>query len=259
MDLGLQGKRAIVTGGSRGIGAATAAVLRAEGAEVAVIGRDRAALDAVVAEHGVHAVVGDLASADGVTGAVDACIAALGGVDILVNNAGASPGGSLDVVTDEQWQETFDLKFMGYVRCTRAVLPAMRAQHYGRIVNVGGTGLLRAQSGYALASLAAGLVHFTRATAELVGPDGITVTMVHPGPTLTERLQSMLAGGAARAGTDVDTFARDVVGKGLPLGRVGTPEEVAATIALLCAAPTEWITGGGLTIDGGAAQGVVGG
>lgn len=259
MDLGLQGKRAIVTGGSRGIGAATAGVLRSEGADVAVIGRDRDALDAVAAEHGVHAVVADLSTADGVATGVAACIDALGGVDILVNNAGASPGGSLDVITDEQWQETFDLKFMGYVRCTRAVLPAMRAQRYGRIVNVGGTGLLRAQPGYALASLAAGLVHFTRATAELVGPDGVTVTMVHPGPTLTERLQSMLAGGAARAGTDVDTFARDVVGASLPLARVGTPEEVAAVIAILCSDRASWITGGGLTIDGGAAQGVVGG
>jgi len=259
MDLGLAGRRAIVTGGSRGIGAATAAALRAEAADVAVIGRDRDALDAVAVAHGVHPVVADLATADGVTRGIEECVAALGGVDILVNNAGASPGGTLDDVTDEQWQETFDLKFMGYVRCTRAVLPAMRAQGYGRIVNVGGTGLLRAQPGYALASLASGLVHFTRATAELVGPDGITVMMLHPGPTLTERLASMLASGAARAGTDVDTFARDVVGKALPLGRVGSPEEVAAMITILCSEQAAWVTGGGLTVDGGAAQGVVGG
>jgi 3-oxoacyl-[acyl-carrier protein] reductase len=259
MDLGLQGRRAIVTGGSRGIGAATAAVLRAEGAQVAVIGRDREALDRVAATHGVHAVTADLATADGVTRGIDECVAALGGVDILVNNAGASPGGTFDDVTDEQWYESFDLKFMGYVRCTRAVLPAMRTQRYGRIVNVGGTGVLRATPGYALASLGAGLVHLTRATAELVGPDGVTVTMVHPGPTLTERLQSMLARGAERAGTDVDTFARDVVGKALPLGRVGTPEEVADVIAILCSDRAAWITGGGLTIDGGASQGVVGG
>lgn len=259
VDLGLTGRRAVVTGGSRGIGAATATALRAEGADVAVIGRDRDALDAVAAAHGVHAVVADLSTAVGVSRGVEECVAALGGVDILVNNAGASPGGTLDDVTDAQWQETFDLKFMGYVRCTRAVLPAMRAQRYGRIVNVGGTGLLRAQPGYALASLAAGLVHFTRATAELVGPDGITVTMVHPGPTLTERLQSMLAHGAARAGTDVDAFARDVVGKALPLGRVGSPEEVAAMITILCSEQAAWVTGGGLTVDGGAAQGVVGG
>lgn len=259
MDLGLRNRRAIVTGGSRGIGAATAAALRAEGAGVAVIGRDRAALDEVAAAHGAHAVVADLSTAAGCAAGIDECIAALGGVDILVNNAGASPGGSIDVITDEQWQESFDLKFMGYVRCLRAVLPAMRAQRYGRIVNVGGTGLLRAQPGYALASLAAGLVHLTRATAELVGPDGITVTMVHPGPTMTERLRSMLAHGAERAGTDVESFANDVVGKSLPLGRVGSPEEVAAVITLLCSEPAAWITGGGLTIDGGAAQGVVGG
>jgi 3-oxoacyl-[acyl-carrier protein] reductase len=259
MDLGLRGRRAIVTGGSRGIGAATAAALRAEGAEVAVIGRDHDALAAVAAAHGVHPVVADLATAEGVAVGIAQCLDALGGVDILVNNAGASPGGTLDDVTDEQWYESFDLKVMGYVRCMRAVLPAMREQRHGRIVNVGGTGVLRATPGYALAALGAALVHLTRSTAELVGPDGVTVTMLHPGPTMTERLRGMLARGAERAGTGVDEFARDVVGRSLPLGRVGTPEEVAAVITILCSEQASWITGGGLTVDGGAAQGIVGG
>lgn len=259
MDLGLTGRRAIVTGGSRGIGAATAAALRAEGAGVAVIGRDRDALDTVAATHGVHAVVADLSTADGVDRGIEQCVAALGGVDILVNNAGASAGGTFDDVTDDQWYESFELKLMGYVRCMRAVLPAMREQGYGRIVNVGGTGVLRASPGYALAALGAALVHLTRSTAELVGPDGVTVTMVHPGPTMTERLRGMLALAAERAGTDIDAFARDVVGKALPLGRVGSPEEVAAMITILCSEQAAWITGGGLTIDGGAAQGIVGG
>jgi len=191
--------------------------------------------------------------------ALEQCVAALGGVDILVNNAGASPGGTFDDVTDDQWYESFDLKLMGYVRCMRAVLPAMREQGYGRIVNVGGTGVLRASPGYALAALGAALVHLTRSTAELVGPDGVTVTMVHPGPTMTERLRGMLTRAAERAGTDIDAFARDVVGKALPLGRVGSPEEVAAMITILCSEQAAWITGGGLTIDGGAAQGIVGG
>jgi 3-oxoacyl-[acyl-carrier protein] reductase len=119
--------------------------------------------------------------------------------------------------------------------------------------------VIRATPGYALAALGAALVHLTRSTAELVGPDGVTVTMVHPGPTMTERLRTMLARGAERAGTGVDEFARDVVGRSLPLGRVGTPEEVAAVITILCSEQASWITGGGLTIDGGAAQGIVGG
>jgi 3-oxoacyl-[acyl-carrier protein] reductase len=259
VELGLAGRRAIVTGGSRGIGAATAAVLCTEGARVAVIGRDRAALDRVAAETGAHAVVADLATADGVADGIAACLDALGGVDVLVNNAGASPSGSFDDVSDEQWQASFDLKVMGYVRAMRAVLPAMRAQGAGRIVNVGGTAGLRATPGYALAALNAALVHLTRGMAELVGPDGIAVVSLHPGPTLTERLRTMVERGASAAGVDVDTFANDVIGRSLPLGRVGTPDEVARMIAVLCSDLAAWVTGGGLSVDGGAAMGVVGG
>jgi 3-oxoacyl-[acyl-carrier protein] reductase len=259
VELGLAGKRAIVTGGSRGIGAATASVLSAEGAQVAVIGRDRAALDAVAAETGAHAIVADLATAAGVIDGIGACVAALGGVDVLVNNAGASPSGSFDDISDEQWRASFDLKVMGYVRAMRAVLPAMRAQGSGRIVNVGGTAGLRATPGYVLASLNAAIVHLTRGTAELVGRDGVSVVSLHPGPTLTERLRTMVERGASAAGVDVDTYANDVIGRSLPLGRVGTPEEVARMIAVLCSDLAAWVTGGGLSIDGGAAMGVVGG
>lgn len=259
MDLGLGGRRAIVTGGSRGIGAATARALTAEGARVAVIGRDAAALAEVATETGAHAVIADLATAGGVRDGIGSCLDALGGVDILLNNAGASPTGTLDDLTDEQWQAAFDLKIMGYVRCMRAVLPAMRAQRAGRIVNVGGTAGIRATPGYALAALNAGLVHLTRSTAELVGPDGIGVVSLHPGPTLTDRLRTILAKGAANAGVEVEQYADEVVGRALPMRRVGSAEEVAAMIVLLCSDVAAWVTGGGVTIDGGAATGVVGG
>lgn len=259
MDLGLTGRRAIVTGGSRGIGAATARALVAEGARVAIIGRDTAALAAVAQSTGAHAVAADLSTAAGVRDGIGSCLDALGGVDLLVNNAGASPTGTIDDLDDAQWQAAFDLKVMGYLRCTRAVLPAMRAQHFGRIVNVGGTAGIRATAGYALAALNAALVHLTRSTAELVGPDGISVVSLHPGPTLTDRLRTLLAKGAANAGLEVEQFADDVVGAALPLRRVGTADEVAAMIVILCSDVASWVTGGGVTIDGGAATGVVGG
>jgi 3-oxoacyl-[acyl-carrier protein] reductase len=259
MDLGLGGRRAIITGGSRGIGAATAAALHAEGARVAIIGRDPDALTAVAAPLDAHIAIADLSTASGVQAAIDLCIGALGGVDILVNNAGASPSGSFDDIADEQWQQSFDLKIMGYVRCMRAVLPAMRAQHFGRIVNIGGTAGIRATPGYTLAALNAAIVHLTRSTAEHIGRDGISVVSLHPGPTLTDRLRTMLERGAAHAGVGVDEFAGNVVGKALPLGRVGSPEEVAQMIVVLCSDVAAWVTGGGVTIDGGAAMGVVGG
>ena len=155
--------------------------------------------------------------------------------------------------------DAFDLKVMGYVRCMRAVLPAMRAQGSGRIVNVGGAAGLHATPGYALAALNAALVHVTRTTAEHVGPDGITVVSVHPGPTLTDRLRTMLAGPAAAAGMSVDEFAAEHVARELPLGRVGTPEEVARMIVVLTSDVGAFVTGGGIAVDGGAARGVVGG
>jgi 3-oxoacyl-[acyl-carrier protein] reductase len=260
MELGLGGRRAIVTGGSRGIGAATARALAAEGALVALIGRDEAALHEVSSSiGGAPIAIADLSTAGGVRRSIDACIDGLGGVDILVNNAGASSNGTIDDITDEQWQAAFDLKVMGYVRCMRAVLPSMRAQHFGRIVNVGGTAGIRATPGYVLASLNAALVHLTRATAEHVGPDGITVVSLHPGPTMTDRMRTMLARAAEAAGLDVDEFATTRIAAGLPLRRVGTAEEVAAMIVVLASDIGSWVTGGGVTIDGGAAQGVVGG
>jgi 3-oxoacyl-[acyl-carrier protein] reductase len=261
VDLGLAGRRAIVTGASKGIGAATARALAAEGVRVGLVARDRAALEAVAASIGDGAVVApaDLSTAEGVQQSVGACLDALGGVDVLVNNAGSSPGGTIDEVTDDQWQQSFDLKVMGYLRCMRAVLPAMRAQGFGRIVNVGGVAGLRATPGYALAALNAALVHLTRSTAEHVGRDGVTVVSLHPGPTMTERLRGMLAAGARAAGVDVDEFAATRVASELPLGRIGTPDEVARMIVVLASDVAAWVTGGGVTIDGGAAKGIVGG
>jgi 3-oxoacyl-[acyl-carrier protein] reductase len=261
MDLGLDGRRAIVTGASKGIGAATARALATEGARVALVARNRDALETVVASIGNAAsyAVADLATAAGVNHAIAQCIDSLGGVDILVNNAGASRVGSFDDVSDADWEDAFALKVMGYIRCMRAVLPAMRQQRYGRIINVGGTAGVRATPVYSLAALNAALVHLTRSTAELVAGDGIGVVSLHPGPTLTDRMRTTLAPFAEAASVDVDTFARDHIAPTIPLGRVGTEDEVAAAIVFLASARAEFVTGGGLSIDGGAAIGVVGG
>jgi 3-oxoacyl-[acyl-carrier protein] reductase len=167
--------------------------------------------------------------------------------------------GSFDDVDDADWEEAFALKVMGYVRCMRAVLPAMREQQYGRIINVGGTAGLRATPAYCLAALNAALIHLTRSTAELVASDGVGVVSLHPGPTLTDRLRTMLSQAAANAGLDVDSFAHEYIAPAIPLGRVGTEDEVASAIVFLASARAAFITGGGLCIDGGAALGLVGG
>jgi 3-oxoacyl-[acyl-carrier protein] reductase len=263
MDLGLAGRRAIVTGASRGIGAATARALAAEGVSVGLIGRDEALLDAVakscVGAPGTAVAVGDLATAGGVSRTIAACVEGLGGVDILVNNAASSRMGSIDDVTDGDWQAAFDLKVMGYLRCMKAVLPAMRAQRSGRIINVGGVAGIRAAASYTLAALNAAVVHLTRSTAEHVGRDGVRVLCVNPGPVMTERLRTITSTAAERAGLAFDQFTEQVLAKDLPLGRVGTPDEIARLIAVLSSEVADWMTGGGVSIDGGAARGIVGG
>jgi 3-oxoacyl-[acyl-carrier protein] reductase len=261
MELGLRDRRAIITGASKGIGAATARALAAEGARVALIARDRDRLASVAHAIGATAVAvpGDLSTADGVSQSIGACIDRLGGVDILVNNAGASPMGSFDQITDAQWEDSFNLKLMGYIRCMRAVLPSMRAQRRGRIISVGGAAGLRASPGYTLAAFNAAIVHLTRSTSELVAPDGVGVVTLHPGPTLTERLHTVLSAGAVAAGIDVEEFAATRVAPTLPKRRLGTPEEVAAMITVLASDVADYVTGGGLSVDGGAALGIVGG
>ena len=259
MELGLAGKRAIITGASKGIGAAVAREYAREGARVALIARDEQMLHDVAATCGPSAVVvrADLAHADQLADAFASCIEQLGGVDILVNNAGSSPNGSIEQITDDQWAESFHLKLMGYVRGMRAVIPAMRAQHYGRIVNIGGVAGVHASAGYTLAAYNAAIVHLTRSTAEHVGPDGITVTTLHPGPTLTDRLRTMLAAGASARGLSVEEFGEQVVAQGLPLRRLGTPEEIAKMIVFMTSDVASWMTGAGVLVDGGAAKGNV--
>ena len=259
MELGLAGKRAIVTGASKGIGAAVAREYAREGARVALISRDEQLLRDVASRCGSSAVVvpADLSHPESLTRAFASCIDQLGGVDILVNNAGSSPNGSIEQITDEQWEESFHLKLMGYVRGMRAVIPTMRAQRYGRIVNIGGVAGVHASAGYVLAAYNAAIVHITRSTAEHVGPDGITVTTLHPGPTLTDRLRSMLSAGAAARGLSVDEFGQQVVAQGLPLRRLGTPDEVAQMIVFLTSDVAAWMTGSGVLVDGGTAKGNV--
>jgi 3-oxoacyl-[acyl-carrier protein] reductase len=265
VQLGLEGRRALVTGASRGIGAAIAAALAAEGCHVGLVARTGPDLEAqaasIVAAGGRPPVVSvaDLSTSGGVGDGIGRCLEALGGIDILVNNAGASPFGTIDQLDDQEWQTAFDLKFMGYLRCIKAVLPGMRARRWGRIVNIGGVAGMRASAGYALAALNAALIHLTRSTAELVASDGVTVTSVHPGPTMTDRILTVFAPAAARAGLEPAAYATQVVAKDIPAGRLATPEEVADLVVFVVSDRAALVTGGGLTIDGGTARGLVGG
>jgi 3-oxoacyl-[acyl-carrier protein] reductase len=262
MDLGLQAKRCIVTGASKGIGAATAEVLAAEGASVALLARNgdllRQRALALEKAHGVRAVPVpvDLSRAADLAPALARAIETLGGVDVLVNNAGASPFGSLDQIDDPTWQASIDLKLMGYVRGIRAVLPAMRAQRSGRIVNVLGSAGVSASESYALGCLNTALAHVTRSTALLVARDGIRVVALHPGPTATERLLGGMQAAAEAAGVTTQAWAEKFGRESVPLGRIAQPEEVARMIAVLASDAASFITGSAVQVDGSVTRGV---
>jgi NAD(P)-dependent dehydrogenase (short-subunit alcohol dehydrogenase family) len=244
MDLELTGKKAIVTGGSRGIGKAVVRQLALEGADVGIAARDEQRIADATAELSAltgRRIVGqscDTGDDESVRAMVAELSGALGGVDILVN-AAAMPGGVVappklaDVTTDALWDEV-NTKVMGYLRCAREVAPLMIAQGWGRIINV--SGLAARQSGSVIGSIRnVSVAAMTKNLADELGPQGINVTVVHPGATRTER-------------TSDDIAARMT---GNSIGRIVDADEVAYVIAFLASPKSVAVTGDAIACGGG--------
>lgn len=240
-------RHAVVTGGGRGIGAATARALAEAGFRVTVMGRNVQHLDAVAAEvNGVRIQVDVTDSAE-----VARAFEQAGSMDVLVNNAGAIETAPFGRTTRETWGRMLDINVTAAFTCTQAVLGGMRAAKYGRIVNVASTAALIGYP-YVTAYCAAkhALLGLTRALAKEVAKDGITVNAVCPGYTETDLLAESLNRIVTATGrTEKD--ARELLVKSNPQGRFITPEEVAATIAWLCSDAASGITGQAVAIDGG--------
>src|SRR5271165_2017238 len=263
MELGLGGKAAIVTGGSKGIGRATAIGFAAEGASVLVCARGREALDETVAlargRDGarVEAAQADLNQPEDVKRVVSRCVEAFGKIDILVNNAGSARPGDFQKLTDDEWLEDWNLKFFGYVRMAREVIPQMQRQGHGVIVNVIGTGGLIPTAGYMVGGAAnAALNHFTKALAGEGAKHGVRVVGINPGPIVTERLMLFLEQRAREAGGE--QAKEEIMRRMTPLKRPGTAEEVADLILFLASPRAAFIHGANITIDGGANPGLIG-
>ncbi|MEX2645395.1 MAG: SDR family oxidoreductase [Gaiellaceae bacterium] len=245
MDLGLRGKTCIVTGSTGGIGLETARLLAAEGARVVTSGRSAA--PGVGEELHVQA---DLAR----PGEPERLIEEAGAVDVLVNNAGAAYQRDFLEVTDEQWQEMWDVNVMSAVRAIRAVVPGMRERGGGAIVNVSSTAGKRPSTGMPDYSVVkAALLSVSRLTADLYAKDGIRCNAVTPGPTATDAWLG--EGGladqqAARTGKSREEVLA-AVGAGRPLGRLAEPEEIAAVIVFLCSDRAGYVTGAAWSADGG--------
>lgn len=259
MDLKLDGKRAIVTGASRGIGHAVADALAEEGADVVLVARDQDALDLArerVARHGgrVLALSADTTDDAAVRAVVDRTVAELGGVDVLVNAAAqpGSPGAPRSVVDllDDDLRVEIETKVLGYLRFARAVAPHMIAQQWGRIINVGG--LAARQSGQLFGSVRnIAVAAMTKNLADELGPSGINVTVVHPGMTVTERTPELIARQAAARGI-TEEEAEAAFGAGISIGRIVTAAEIADVVAFLASPRSVAVTGDAITVSGGA-------
>ena len=259
MDLQLHGKRALVTGGTRGIGKAIARTLAAEGCDVMVAGRDAAALAATAAElaaatgRRVVPVVVDTGDDASVDAMVASCARELGGIDILVNNAAkplgqATPPKLADITTELLWDDV-NVKVMGYLRCARAAAPHMVAAGWGRIVNVSGLGAR--STGSAIGSVRnVGVAALTKNLADELGRQGVNVTVVHPGLTRTERTPDVVAARARDAGVDAAEMERRM-GAGSALGRIIDSEEVADVVAFLASDEASYMTGALVSVDAG--------
>ena len=262
MEFGLKGKAVLVTGGNRGIGQAIALAFAGEGADVAICGRDETALErarAAIAGHGVRAAatVADLFTAEGCEQAVAGAVAAFGGLDVLVNNASTGVSGTLETQTDDKLMERVMGKTLASMRCTRAAMSYLRDSACGRVICIGGTaartpGAESLPSGLANSSL----VNFAKHISLHAAPDGITVNVVHPGFTKTERHHDRMVARAGDRGTSLEE-AEASMAAGVPIGRMVEPGDVAPLVLFLASVHAGAITGQSIAIDGGATPTVV--
>lgn len=263
MDLNLGGQVALVTGASKGIGRASAEQLAAEGADVAIVSRTEPeivrAADEIAAASGrkVIGLVGDMSVARDVQRCVDETIARLGAIDILVTCAGSSPGGLLEDLTEEQWLSSLQLKFMGYVRTVRAVIPHMKARRSGSIVLVVGNDGLKPSYWEMTAGAAnAADINFASSVAEQYAPFGIRCNTVNPGPVNTDRWDG-LEKAFARDKKVTQERAHDLAVRSLPLGRVCEPEEVANLVTFVASPRASYLNGAHVPLDGGQRKAIM--
>lgn len=257
MDLGLHGAVAFITGASKGIGRATAQVLSEEGCTVVITARGRERLEQTAGEisaatgNEVHAIAGDMMVDADVSDAVMQAIERYGRIDVLVPCAGAAPGGVFDSLDDEQWMQALNLKFMGYVRACRHVLPQMEERGHGSIVMVVGNDGIKPPF-WEIAPGAANAADINLATclADQYGPKGIRVNTVNPGPVDTDRWAWIEQTLADSKGLDLETTQK-LVRASLPPGRIARPEEIAHVVAFLASPRASFVNGAHILVDAG--------
>ena len=245
MDLGLKGKRALVMGGSSGLGQAIAETLIKEGATVAICARSEEKLrNAAKAMNAAFAISADLSKPGTGTKLVNDVIAKLGGIDILVTNTGGPAAGKFSETTPEQWNDGFQNLWMSAVDSIRAALPGMQSRKWGRILLVTSIAAKEPLAGLTVSNgLRAGLLGLTKSISHEIAADGITINALLPGYTKTERLAEL-------------GLSDEKISSLVPARRLGRPEEFAALTAFLASEQAAYITGQAIACDGGTLKGL---
>lgn len=257
MELGLTGKRALVLGASRGLGAAIAKGLAAEGAEVIAAARNADAIRdwASQAEGRITAEALDLSDAAAIDAVLDDLLAK-GGIDIIVNNAGGPPPGKTTDASRADWIAHFETMVANLIHATNRCLPGMQERGWGRIVTITSSGVEQPIPNLALSNgLRAALVGWSKTLANEVASDGITANIVMPGRIHTDRVDELDAAAAKRQDKPVEEVAR-ASAAAIPAGRYGRPEEFANMAVFLCSERASYVTGSKIRIDGGSIKSV---
>ena len=257
MDLQLAGKTAFVTGGSEGIGKGIARALAREGVDIAICARRREPLEAAAEEiaretgRRIVPIQADLTRDEDARNFIEEGHRALGRVDIMVNNAGSAPGGVLEHLSEADWAQALQLKFMGYVRCLRYVLPIMVRQGGGRVVNlIGNDGVKPSYWEIAPGAANAAGQNLTLSLAGQYGKYGISFVAVNPGPVRTERWAGLVRAMARDMKLSYEEADR-LAPSSIPMGRIAEVEEVANLVAMLASPLTHFVNGSMIEIDGG--------
>lgn len=260
MDLGLRGKNALVIASSQGLGKAVAAELVKEGANVMITSRNEEKLQQVQKElqglgtGKVVYCVCDITKSEEIQNLVDKTHEQLGDIEILLNNAGGPPSGGFGNFDDEAWQQAFELNLLSYIRITRAVLPDMQKQGWGRIANIASISVKQPMPNLILSNtFRNGIVGLSKTLSDELGPQNILVNVLAPGQIATDRIAQLNEDRAQKQGITVAEVEEAAL-KSIPLKKLGTPEEFGKTAAFLLSEANSYITGSTILVDGGMAR-----
>ncbi|WP_281975701.1 SDR family oxidoreductase [Halobacillus litoralis] len=258
MDLYLKGKSVVVTAASKGLGKATAMQFAEEGAHVLISSRSEDELEKARTEiisktgnENVDYQVCDVTSPLQITALIEKAVAWNGTVDVLINNAGGPPAGSFDDFADEDWQEAFELNLLSFTRTIREVLPHMKQQQSGHILNIASSSIKQSLDNLILSNtFRAGIVGLSKSLSQELAGDNILINTVGPGRIATDRVADLDASKAEKLGVPVADVQEKAAGS-IPMQRYGEPEEFARAVLFLASGGNTYVTGQALVVDGG--------